>query len=105
MRELGIALVACSPLGRGSLTGAVSHDGLEAANIRTRHRRSAAEAMCANRRLVQLLERIGQRHTATPAQVAIAWVAAQSRRRNAPLFRSQPRNVDDVWSGTSPRCM
>ena len=39
--------------------------------------RFAPEARDANQRLVDLLRRVGDRHGATPAQVALAWLLAQ----------------------------
>lgn len=76
--ELGIGLVPYSPLGRGYLTGKVDesttyHDS----DIRSRNPRFTPEAIRANRVVIDLLERIGAQHGATPAQVALAWLLAQ----------------------------
>jgi aryl-alcohol dehydrogenase-like predicted oxidoreductase len=76
--DLGIGLVAYSPLGKGFLTGAMGKETkLEAGDFRALLPRFTAEAMAANQALVDLLKRIGARKTATPAQVALAWLLAQ----------------------------
>jgi aryl-alcohol dehydrogenase-like predicted oxidoreductase len=76
--ELGIGLVPYSPLGRGYLTGKVDENTTFADNdIRARNPRFTQEAIKANRAVVDLLERIGAAHNATPAQIALAWLLAQ----------------------------
>lgn len=76
--ELGIGLVPYSPLGRGYLTGKVDTSTTFADNdIRARNPRFTQEAIVANRAVVDLLEQIGARHDATPAQIALAWLLAQ----------------------------
>lgn len=76
--ELGIGLVPYSPLGRGYLTGKVDENTTYAiSDIRSRNPRFTPEAIKANRAVVDLLERIGGQHEATPAQIALAWLLAQ----------------------------
>ena len=76
--ELGIGLVPYSPLGRGYLTGKIDENTTFADNdIRARNPRFTQEAIQANRAVVELLERIGVQHNATPAQIALAWLLAQ----------------------------
>jgi len=76
--ELGIGLVPYSPLGRGYLTGKIDEKTTYADNdIRSRNPRFTAEAIRANRVVVELLERIGAEKGATPAQIALAWLLAQ----------------------------
>jgi len=78
LEELGIGLVPYSPLGRGYLTGKIDENHTFADNdIRSRNPRFAPEAIKANRVVVDLLERIGAEHNATPAQIALAWLLAQ----------------------------
>ncbi|MGW2092379.1 aldo/keto reductase [Promicromonospora sukumoe] len=78
MRELGIGLVAFSPLGRGVLTDSVtSLDDLDADDARRTLPRFQPEAFAANRRLVERAAAIAGRHGATLAQVALAWVVAE----------------------------
>lgn len=76
--ELGIGLVAYSPLGRGYLTGKVDENTtFDKSDIRSRNPRFTPEAIKANRGVVELLERIGKEKEATPAQIALAWLLAQ----------------------------
>jgi aryl-alcohol dehydrogenase-like predicted oxidoreductase len=76
--ELGIGFVPFSPLGRGYLTGKVDENTIFAsADIRSKSPRYTPEARKANRVVVDLLARIGERKGATPAQIALAWLLAQ----------------------------
>ena len=78
MRELGIGLVAYSPLGRGFLTGTIRRpEDLAEEDSRRRFPRFQAEAFEANLALVERVERIAAERNATPAQLALAWVLAQ----------------------------
>jgi aryl-alcohol dehydrogenase-like predicted oxidoreductase len=76
--ELGIGLVAYSPLGKGFLTGAMGKDSrLVEGDFRARLPRFTPAAMEKNQALVDLLQRIAKDKGATPAQVALAWILAQ----------------------------
>jgi aryl-alcohol dehydrogenase-like predicted oxidoreductase len=76
--ELGIGLVAYSPLGRGFLTGAITKDTqFGEKDFRSSHPRFTSEARQDNEPLIELLKRIAQKHQATPAQIALAWLMAQ----------------------------
>ncbi len=76
--ELGIGLVPYSPLGRGYLTGKIDESQTFASSdIRSRNPRFTADAIKANRVVIDLLERIGAEKHATPAQIALAWLLAQ----------------------------
>lgn len=76
--ELGIGLVPYSPLGRGYLTGKIDENTTyHSSDIRSRNPRFTPEAIKANRVVVELLERIGAQHDATPAQIALAWLLTQ----------------------------
>jgi len=76
--ELGIGLVAYSPLGKGFLTGAMSKDTKLAENdFRRSLPRFTPEAMQANQALVDLLASMAKQKDATPAQIALAWLLAQ----------------------------
>lgn len=78
LRELGVGLVAYSPLGRGFLTGQIrSTDQLEAGDFRLSNPRFAKENLEQNLRIVREVETIAEEVGATPAQVALAWLLAQ----------------------------
>ncbi|MFI9046837.1 aldo/keto reductase [Streptomyces sp. NPDC053427] len=77
-RELGIAVVAYSPLGRGMLTGAVSSRGdLVPQDNRRRWPRFADENIQRNLALVQAVRDVAERIGCSPAQAALAWLLAQ----------------------------
>lgn len=73
-REHGAAFVPYAPLGRGYLTGTVTAPGFDAMDFRATNPRFTPEAIQANRRIVEVVRAVAERHGATPAQVAIAWV-------------------------------
>ncbi|MBV9735311.1 MAG: aldo/keto reductase [Acidisphaera sp.] len=76
--ELGIGFVPYSPLGKGFLTGAMGKDTrLPANDFRNSVPRFAPEAMARNQAFVDLLKRVAQEKSATPAQIALAWLLAQ----------------------------
>jgi aryl-alcohol dehydrogenase-like predicted oxidoreductase len=74
-----IGFVPYSPLGRGYLAGALNeHTKFDSRNDnRATLPRFTAEAMKANRVLVDLLNEFGQRKGATSSQVALAWLLGQ----------------------------
>ena len=77
MRECGVGLVPFSPLGRGYLTGALqSSSGFGAGDFRRSLPRFDDEHLAINQKLVDTVKAVAQRHNATPAQVALAWVLA-----------------------------
>ncbi len=76
--ELGIGLVAYSPLGKGFLTGAMGKDSKIAENdFRRLLPRFTSEAMEKNQALVDLIRRVGDEKSATPAQIALAWLLSR----------------------------
>ncbi|WP_432002735.1 aldo/keto reductase [Streptomyces sioyaensis] len=77
-RELGIGVVAYSPLGRGMLAGALaSRDDLTTEDARRRWPRFSAENIDRNLRLVQAVRTIAESLGCTPAQAVLAWLLAQ----------------------------
>jgi aryl-alcohol dehydrogenase-like predicted oxidoreductase len=78
LEELGIGFVPYSPLGRGFLTGKMDENTtFDRSDFRSTLPRFTPEALKANQTLVALLGRIAERHQATPAQIALAWLLAQ----------------------------
>jgi aryl-alcohol dehydrogenase-like predicted oxidoreductase len=77
-RELGIGIVAFSPLGRGFLTGRItSVDELAEQDMRRSHPRFGDDAFDANLTSVGVVRDIAAAHDARPGQVALAWVLAK----------------------------
>jgi len=78
LRELGIALVAYSPLGRGFLSGKIrSLDDLDADDFRRNQPRFQGENFAKNLVVVDRVREVAAELGATPSQVALAWVLAQ----------------------------
>ena len=78
LEELSIGFVPFSPLGKGFLTGKIDPNAtFGEKDFRRIVPRFSPEAMQANQALVDLLNRIAAGKSATPAQIAIAWLLAQ----------------------------
>jgi aryl-alcohol dehydrogenase-like predicted oxidoreductase len=81
-RRLGIGFVPYSPLGRGFLTGAFRRrEDLAADDYRHTSPRFQGDNFAVNLHLVDQVTAIAAELHATPAQVALAWVLAQGKRR------------------------
>lgn len=75
LKELGISLVAYSPLGRGYLTGGVTGTSdLTADDFRRQLPRFSEENLARNMRLVERIKEVAKGRNATCAQVALAWL-------------------------------
>jgi aryl-alcohol dehydrogenase-like predicted oxidoreductase len=76
--ELGIGFVPFSPLGKGFLTGKIDESTtFDSSDFRNIVPRFTAENRKANRAMVDLFTRIAGEKTATPAQIALAWLLAR----------------------------
>ncbi|MYV45583.1 aldo/keto reductase [Streptomyces sp. SID2888] len=84
-RELGVGLVAYSPLGRGFLTGTVDANSLAANDGRRRLARFTEEAATANQAVAEAVRKIAEVKGVTAGQIAIAWVVAQGERLGTPV--------------------
>jgi aryl-alcohol dehydrogenase-like predicted oxidoreductase len=79
LEELGVGFVPYSPLGRGFLAGKIDENTtFDSTDFRSTLPRFTPEARKANRALIDLLGTIGDRNKATPAQIALAWLLAQT---------------------------
>lgn len=77
-RELGVKIVAYSPLGRGFLTGTIrSREDFADSDSRKSHPRYSEENFPSNMKLVEKLSEMAEKKGCTPGQFAIAWVLAQ----------------------------
>ena len=77
-RELNIATVGYSPLGRGFLTGAIKDmSAPEEGDARGRFPRFQGENFARNLEWLKLVESLAAAKTCTPGQLALAWVLAQ----------------------------
>ncbi len=78
LRELGIGLVAYSPLGRGFLSGRFkSPDELDESDFRRHGPRFTGDNLEANLTLAAKVEELAEEKGVTAAQLALAWVLAQ----------------------------
>ena len=77
-RELGVAIVAYSPLGRGMLTGAYkSPADFEEGDFRSYSPRFSVENFPKNLKLVDQINEIAKRKGCTAGQLTLAWLLAQ----------------------------
>jgi len=77
-RELGVKIVAYSPLGRGFLTGSIkSRNDLDEKDSRFSHPRFSEEHFGDNLKLVKMLSDLAAKKGCTPGQLSLAWVLAQ----------------------------
>jgi aryl-alcohol dehydrogenase-like predicted oxidoreductase len=78
LEELGIGFVPFSPLGKGFLTGKITPETkFDSTDFRSTVPRFNEENRKANQALVDLLSRFAEQKSATPAQVALAWLLAK----------------------------
>ncbi len=85
LRELGVALVPYSPLGRGFLTGTVEVGQLDARDFRSRNPRFTGDAGTANQAIADAVRAVADRKGVAAAQVALAWVLGQGERLGVPV--------------------
>ena len=82
VQELGIALVAYSPLGRGFIAGRFrTGDDLPEGDSRRTTPRFSGENLATNQRLADTVKELAQRKGCTPGQLALAWLL-----RNVDVF-------------------
>jgi aryl-alcohol dehydrogenase-like predicted oxidoreductase len=80
VRQLGIAFVAYSPLGRGFLTGQIKKfEDLAADDFRRTSPRFQGENFQKNLDLVARVGELAKQKHCTPGQLALAWLLAQGR--------------------------
>ena len=76
-KELGVTLVAFSPLSRGLVTNRLNVDNLEEDDFRLHLPRYSGEYLENNQNLASEFAALATRKNTTPAQLALAWVLAQ----------------------------
>ena len=78
LEELGIGLVPFSPLGKGFLTGKIDENTtFDANDFRSTVPCLSKENIKANLVFVDFIKKVAVRKSATPAQIALAWLNAQ----------------------------
>ncbi|KAG1347707.1 putative Perakine reductase [Cocos nucifera] len=76
-RELGIGIVAYSPLGRGFFGGRGVGESISAGGVLASHPRFIGENLEKNKILYFRIEKLAAKYECTPAQLALAWVLHQ----------------------------
>ncbi|GBE92805.1 aldo/keto reductase [Nostoc cycadae] len=77
-RELGVTILAYSPLAQGLLTGKYTPENLETlSGARKLNPNFSKEGLQKIAPVISLLHSIGEKHDRTPAQVALNWLIAQ----------------------------
>ncbi|MFF9115894.1 aldo/keto reductase [Streptomyces massasporeus] len=105
-RELGVALVAYSPLGRGFLTGSFTDadQDLSAGDFRRRQPRFTGDNATANATLLELIRSVAKAHDATLGQIALAWAQQQATIHDLPVVpipgTRKPARVEENTAAT-----
>lgn len=77
-RQLGVTILAYSPLAQGLLTGKYTTDGsVKPSGARWLDPRFSKEGLEKIAPVISLLRQIGEKHDRTPAQVALNWLIAR----------------------------
>ncbi|XP_054791072.1 perakine reductase-like isoform X2 [Prosopis cineraria] len=76
-RELGIGIVAYSPLGRGFFAGKAVEESLPSQSLLAIHPRFIGENLEKNKLFYKRLSDLASKHACTPAQLALAWLLHQ----------------------------
>ncbi|KAL1853047.1 hypothetical protein Plec18167_005705 [Paecilomyces lecythidis] len=85
--ELGIPLVAYSPLGRGVLTGSISKTtDIPEGDFRRLLPKYQDEALKNNLKLVQGVKNIAEKKSLTPGQIALSWLKTLSAKPGLPTI-------------------
>ncbi|WDV51407.1 aldo/keto reductase [Streptomyces coeruleorubidus] len=104
-RDLGVALVPYSPLGRGFLTGSFAKaEDLTSDDFRRQQPRFTGDNAARNAALLEPIRTIASSHGATPGQIALAWVQQQAAVHNLPVIpipgTRKPSRVEENTAAT-----
>jgi aryl-alcohol dehydrogenase-like predicted oxidoreductase len=103
--ELGVGFVPYAPLGRGFLTGTVSAKDLGDNDFRHKIPRFADGVLDANQAVLEAVRSVAAELRATPAQIALAWLLAQSKRHALPVVpipgTRRPERIDENLAALS----
>ncbi|MDQ0760444.1 aldo/keto reductase [Streptomyces canus] len=105
-RELGVALVPYSPLGRGFLTGSFTNadKDLTADDFRRQQPRFTGENAAANAALLEPIRTVAEAHGVSLGQIALAWVQQQTTVHDLPVIpipgTRKPARVEENAAAT-----
>ena len=95
-RELGITLIAYSPLAQGALTGKYSATNRAGGFFRRMLPNFGRKAMDAVQPVIQLLRQIGERYSKTPSQVALRWLIENENVLPIPGVKNSRQAAENV---------
>lgn len=105
-RDLGVALVPYSPLGRGFLTGSFTNaeQDLTPDDFRRQQPRFTGDNAATNASLLELIRSVADSHGASLGQIALAWVQQQATIRDLPVIpipgTRKPSRVEENTAAT-----
>ncbi|MBH5133516.1 MULTISPECIES: aldo/keto reductase [Streptomyces] len=105
-RELDVALVPYSPLGRGFLTGSFANadQDLTDDDFRRQQPRFTGDNAAANAALLAPVRTLAEAHGATPGQIALAWVHQRAQVHGLPVIpipgTRKPTRVEENTGAT-----
>ncbi|MET9353484.1 aldo/keto reductase [Streptomyces sp. NPDC006617] len=105
-RELGVALVPYSPLGRGFLTGSFANaeQDLTDGDFRRQQPRFTGDNAAANAALLTPVRALAEAHDATLGQIALAWVQQRAQVHGLPVIpipgTRKPARVEENTAAT-----
>ncbi|AZM77924.1 aldo/keto reductase [Streptomyces sp. KPB2] len=105
-RELDVALVPYSPLGRGFLTGSFTNadQDLTDDDFRRQQPRFTGDNAAANAALLAPVRTLAEAHGATPGQIALAWVHQRAQVHGLPVIpipgTRKPTRVEENTGAT-----
>ncbi|MED6194618.1 hypothetical protein PIB30_030245 [Stylosanthes scabra] len=76
-RELGIGIVAYSPLGRGFFAGKALVESIPNQSLLATHPRFSEENLERNKLLYKRVDELASKHACTPSQLALSWLLHQ----------------------------
>eukprot|EP01124_Arcella_intermedia_P017512 TRINITY_DN2427_c0_g1_i1.p1 TRINITY_DN2427_c0_g1~~TRINITY_DN2427_c0_g1_i1.p1 ORF type:complete len:337 (-),score=47.73 TRINITY_DN2427_c0_g1_i1:113-1123(-) len=101
LRELGIGIVAYSPLGRGFFAGAFkSKEDVKEGDFRASNPRFKEDNLIKNLPLIEKLEKVAAEKGVTPGQVALAWVQNQGEDVVTIPGTTKLKNLEENWAST-----
>lgn len=100
-RELGVAIVCYSPIGRGMLSGTIkSPDDLEEGDFRRMSPRFSKDNFPKNLQLVDTISELAKKKGVTPTQLTLAWILAQGDDFFPIPGTTNPSRVDENLGAT-----
>ncbi|MBD0417704.1 aldo/keto reductase [Streptomyces sp. TRM S81-3] len=105
-RELGVALVPYSPLGRGFLTGSFTNADTDLTDddFRRQQPRFTGDNAAANAALLEPVRAVAEAHGATPGQIALAWAQQRAAVHGLPVVpipgTRKPARVEENTAAT-----